>query len=190
MMKSFILFLGALVGLIGFSSIASAQNFTLGIGPTGNFHIIDGSPQLSPGIGGQLWLDYRWSPQLSTQFGVMVTTQDGEGPNKGDNGIEFLGIPTFDVKYFFMASDSHWDPYLLAGIGVYAITQGTVSNGTPAVGMGASAGLGIDYYFTQKFSMGLSGVFRSIGLIDSTGGGQNGSCLFPLSMSGYVGFHF
>lgn len=172
------------------STTVFAENFTVGGGPMGNIFIVDARPELGPGVGGHLFFDYRWSPQLSTQFTVIVTTEDGEGISNGDKGIEFLGIPTFDLKYYLLSSESHWDPYLMAGLGIYAISEGTTSNGTFALGFGGNVGLGCDYYFTEKWSVGLSGSFRSIGLIDDTGGQNNGTAIFPFSMAGNVGFHF
>jgi opacity protein-like surface antigen len=168
----------------------SSGNFTVGLGPVGNVYVVDSNPELDPGIGGYLYFDYRWSPQFSTQFGVIVTTQDGTGISNGDDGIEFLGIPTFDLKFYLFSEPSRWDPYGLIGIGVYAVTEGTNKNGTTAVGVGADIGLGCDFYITEKFSVGLSGVFRSIGLIDSTSGPNNGTSLFPFSIMGNVAYHF
>ncbi|MBN1283469.1 MAG: outer membrane beta-barrel protein [Proteobacteria bacterium] len=168
----------------------SAGNFTVGLGPAGNIYVVDSSPELDPGIGGYLFFDYRWSPQFSTQVGVIVTTQDGTGRSAGDGGIEFLGIPTFDLKFYLFNEPSRWDPYGLIGLGVYAVTEGSQDNGTWAVGIGADIGLGTDFYLTEKWSLGLQFIFRSIGLIDSTSGGNNGTALFPFSMLANVAYHF
>lgn len=173
-----------------FSSAGFAENFTIGGGPLGNIFIVDARPELDPGVGGQLFFDYRWSPQISTQFSIIVTTEDGKGANSGDNGIEFLGIPTIDLKYYLLSSESHFDPYLMAGIGLYAVSEGTAGNGTFAIGAGANVGFGLDYYLTEKWSLGLAASFRSIGLVDSTSGNNNGTALFPFSLAGNVGFHF
>lgn len=174
----------------GSKSSSAAGNFTIGLGPVGNVFIVDTLPELDPGVGGYLYFDYRWSPQFSTQFGVLVTTEDGTGRSNGDNGIEFLGIPTFDLKFYILSNPSRWDPYGLIGIGVYAITEGSADNGTKAVGVGANVGLGFDYYVSERFSIGLAAVFRSIGLIDSTGPGNNGTASFPFSMMGNMAYHF
>ncbi len=168
----------------------AAGNFTVGIGPAGNVYVVDSSPELDPGIGGYLFFDYRWSPQFSTQVSVLVTTQDGTGISDGDGGIEFLGIPTFDLKFYLFSEPSRWDPYGLIGLGVYAVTEGSQNNGTWAVGVGADIGLGTDFYLTEKWSLGLQFIFRSIGLIDSTSGSNNGTALFPFSMLGNVAYHF
>ncbi len=165
-------------------------NFTVGLGPMGNIYVVDSNPQLDMGYGGYVYFDYRWSPQFSTQFGVAVTTQDGTGISNGDNGIEFLGIPTFDLKFYIFSEPSRWDPYGLIGMGVYAVTEGSAKNGTTAVGIGANLGLGTDFYITEKWSVGLAAIFRSIGLIDSISGNNNGTALFPFSMMGNVAYHF
>lgn len=172
------------------SATSAAGNYSVGLGPVGNVYVVDTNPELDPGIGGYVYFDYRWSPQFSTQFGVLVTTQDGTGISTGDNGIEFLGIPTFDLKFYILSTPSRWDPYALIGMGVYATTEGSVNNGTWAVGIGANLGLGTDFYITEKWSVGLAFVFRSIGLITDTGGSNNGTALFPFSMMGNVAYHF
>lgn len=169
---------------------AYAQYYTFGIGPTGNIYVVDTSPEMGPGVGGHLFFDYRWSPQLSTQVSVIVSTQDGTGRDKGDSGIEFLGIPAFDVKYYLISSVTRYDPYLLIGVGIYAVSEGKQDNGTFAVGVGSNAGVGCDFYFSDRWSLGLTASFRSIGLIDSTNGPGNGKAIFPLTLSGNVAYHF
>jgi len=169
---------------------SAAGNYTVGLGPVGNIFVVDSSPELDPGVGGYVYFDYRWSPQFSTQFGVLVTTEDGTGISKGDNGIEFLGIPTFDLKFYLFSGETRWDPYGLIGMGFYAVSEGTTGNGTVAFGIGANLGIGFDYYISERFSFGLSAVFRSIGLIDSVGGDHNGTSLFPLSLQGNIAYHF
>jgi len=168
----------------------ASGNFSVGLGPVGNIFIVDAKPELDPGIGGIVYFDYRWSPQFSTQFGIIVSTEDGSGISDGDNGIEFLGIPTFDLKFYILSEPSRWDPYASIGMGVYAITEGTQSNGTTAVGIGANLGLGADFYITERLSLGMSAVFRSIGLIDATSGSNNGTAIFPFSMMTNIAYHF
>ncbi|MFH1873617.1 MAG: outer membrane beta-barrel protein [Pseudomonadota bacterium] len=169
---------------------STAGNFSVGLGPVGNIFVVDSNPELDPGVGGYVYFDYRWSPQFSTQFGVMVTTEDGTGISAGDNGIEFLGIPTFDLKFYVLSSPSRWDPYGMIGIGFYAVSEGSADNGTVAFGIGANLGLGFDFYLTEKFSLGFATVLRSIGMIDSIGGNSNGTSLFPVSLQANVAYHF
>ncbi len=165
-------------------------NYSFGIGPVGNIFAIDANPEMDPGVGGYLFFDYRWSPQFSTQFGVMVTTEDGKGISAGDNGIEFLGIPTFDLKFYILSEPSRWDPYGLIGMGIYAVSEGSADNGTFAVGVGANLGIGTDFYLTERWSLGMTAIFRSIALIDSVGGGNKGKAIFPVSVMGNVAYHF
>jgi len=179
----------AAVSMFG-TSKALAENMTVGGGPMGQIFVVDANPELSPGVGGYLYFDYRWSPQLSTQFNIIVSTEDGKGRDKGDNGIEMLAIPAIDFKYYILSSESHWDPYLMIGIGLYALSEGSRGNGTFAIGYGANAGLGVDYYLTEKWSVGLMASFRGIALIDSVSGDNNGKAIFPFSLAGNVGFHF
>lgn len=193
-MKNIIAIVILTASILSFSnkSIASTANgnYTIGLGPVGSIHVVDANPELGAGVGGHLFFDYRWSPQFSTQFGVTVTTQDGKGISDGDDGILFLGIPTFDLKFYVLSEPSRWDPYALIGMGVYAISEGQRNNGTTAVGIGANLGIGLDYYITEKISTGVFAVYRSIGLIDSTSGSNNGTALFPFSMGGTVAYHF
>lgn len=180
---------GLFVSHDAFATTASG-NYSFGIGPIGNIYVVDSTPELSPGVGGQLFFDYRWSPQFSTQFSVVVGVQDGKGTSSGDNNIIFLGIPTFDLKFYILTNPSRWDPYGLIGVGFYGVTEGSASNGTTAFGIGADLGLGTDFYITERFSLGIAAIFRSIGLIDSVGGGHNGTALFPFSLMGNVAYHF
>ena len=143
---------------------------------------------MPPGVGGHVYFDYRWSPQLSTTITILVTTEDGTGPDRADKGIEFLGMPSFDIKYYFINRTSRWDPYIHTGIGWYVVTEGSVNNGTMSMGLGANLGVGFDYYLNDTWSVGLGMAYRSIGLIESFGG--PGTAVFPLTLNGQVAFHF
>jgi len=171
-------------------SAAGGGNYAAGVGPMGNVFVVDSSPELDLGVGGYAFFDYRWSPQFSTQFGFLWTTQNGKGISNGDDDMQLLGIPTFDLKFYVLSNPSRWDPYGLIGIGFYVLTEGSQNNGSKAVGVGANVGIGTDYYISEKFSVGVTAVFRSIGFIDSTSGGRNGTSEFPFSMSGNVVYHW
>lgn len=190
MKKTFIALIAITLFSVTTYASSTAGNFSVGLGPAGSIFLVDSQPDMDPGYGGYVFFDYRWSPQFSTQVSILVTTQDGTGRNDGDNGIEFLGMPTFDLKFFLFSEPSRWDPYGLIGIGIYAISEGSADNGTVAVGMGADIGLGVDYYISERFSVGLSAIFRAMGLIDSVGGDDNGRAQFPLSLLGNVAYHF
>ncbi len=159
-------------------------NYTIGLGPIGNFYLIHRRPDLSPGIGALVFFDYRWAPELSTTATVMMLVQNGRGVDGGENNVIFMGLPTFDIKYYFVTEPSRWDPYAAVGIGYYVVTAGSRGRGV-ASGLGAQAGVGTDYYLTSKISLGLASTFRSAALL---GGGSTGT--FPLSFLGNFGFHF
>lgn len=162
----------------------SAGNYTIGLGPIGNIYLTDRRPEMSPGIGALIYFDYRWSPELSTTATVMMLVQNGKDADNGENNIVFMGLPTFDIKYYFVTEPSHWDPYAAVGIGYYALTSGSRGSGV-ASGLGAQAGVGFDYYLSRKISVGTAAYFRSAALL---GGGSTGT--FPLSFLGNLGFHF
>ncbi|MDO8528247.1 MAG: OmpW family outer membrane protein [Deltaproteobacteria bacterium] len=162
----------------------AAGNYTIGMGPIGNFYLTDHHPEMSPGIGAIFYFDYRWAPELSTTTSVMMLMQNGTGSDKGENNIAFLGLPTFDVKYYFVTNPSRWDPYAAVGIGYYAVTAGARGRGFSS-GLGAQVGIGFDYYITKRISLGVSDYFRSVAML---GGGSTG--LFAQSISGNFGFHF
>jgi hypothetical protein len=87
-------------------------------------------------------------------------------------------------------AESRWDPYALLGFGFFILTEGSTDNGTTAIGVGSNLGLGLDYYFTEHISVGVSAIFRAIAMIQSFGGDHNGSALFPFSMAGNFSYHF
>src|SRR3989338_7528316 len=147
MRKQFILpVLFLLTSLLSFSAYAGSGNFAIGGGPVGNLFVVDSRPEMTPGVGGHVYFDYRWSPQLSTTITILVTTEDGTGPDRADKGIEFLGMPSFDIKYYFINRPSRWDPYIHTGIGWYVVTEGSVNNRTISICLGANLGVGFDYY--------------------------------------------
>lgn len=171
------------------SSGTTVGNYAIKIGPVGNIYVVDSNTELDPGFGGFIAFDYRFHPHFSAEAGVMATLQDGTGISAGDNNILLLGVPTFDLKYYFLG-ESRWDPYALLGFGFYALTEGSIDNGTSAFGVGANLGLGVDYFITEHISLGISAIFRAIALIESFSGNQNGSSLFPFSMAGNFAYHF
>jgi hypothetical protein len=188
-MKKITLFLAGIL-LCASLSAEARQGFAVGLGPAGNIFLVDTVPVLDPGAGGYVYFDYRFQDQLSFQTSFIMTSQDGTNVSAGDNGILFLGMPTFDLKYYFLKEDPHWDPYIATGIGVYWLTEGSIANSSGGVGLGAQLGLGCDYYFTDQISAGFEGVFRSIGLITNTGTPSSSTALFPYSLLGNVAFHF
>lgn len=166
------------------------QGFTVGMGPVGNIFLIDTVPILEPGVGGHVYFDYRFQDQVSFKTTFLITSQDGTDVSNGDNGILFLGMPTFDVKFYFLKNDPQFDPYISTGVGIYWVTEGSKSDATGGVGLGSQLGLGFDYYLTDVISLGFEGVFRSIGLITNLGTPSASTALFPYTLHGNVAFHF
>jgi outer membrane protein with beta-barrel domain len=166
------------------------QGFAVGLGPAGNIFLIDTIPVLDPGFGGHVFFNYRFAEQFSFETSFLITTQDGTNVSKGDNGILFLGMPTFDFKYYFRKSNPAFDPYAAVGVGLYWLTEGSIGNSTGGVGLGAQLGLGFDYYVTDAISLGFEGLFRSIGLITNFGTPSASTAIFPFSLLGNVAFHF
>lgn len=188
-MKKWIFILGLLMGTVAHAQssgrqVHSAGNYTVGLGPIGNVYLTSRRPEMNPGIGALVYFDYRWSPELSTTATIMMLDQSGSNQDGGQNNIIFLGIPTFDIKYYWITNPSRWDPYASVGVGYYVVTHGQRGRGL-ASGMGAQLGAGFDYYITSRVSFGITGAFRSIALL---GSGSTGS--FPLSVDGRFGFHF
>lgn len=180
----------ALLATVGLAQPSHAENFSVTAGAMGNIYVVDARPQLDPGVGGYFAFDYRWAPEVSTTFSVLVTSQNGTGISTGNNNILVFGLPTIDFKYYPIPEASHFDPFVLAGLGFYLVSDGSGGNGTQAAGMGAQAGLGCDFYFTQKISFQTLAVFRSIALIDAMSGSNNGTSIFPFSLQGGLSYHF
>lgn len=189
-----ILFLLAVLAMSpGNAQARSSKNMTIGILGMGNIQLLDTIPELEIGPGGGVYFDYRFNQRFSITIDAWATTHGGEGPSSADNGIEFMGIPTFTIKLYFMDDEtSKWDPFAGLGIGVFALSEGTIENGTNGVGLGGQLEVGFDYYFSDVISAGFSGVFRSTGIINSLSntGGSNATAIIPFSLVGRVGFHF
>ena len=190
MKKGFLLFLTLITGILLSDRTEARQGFAVGMGPVGNIFLIDTIPVLQPGVGGHVSFDYRFHEQVSFRTGFMISSQDGTSVSAADKTILFLGMPTLDIKYFFLKDEPRFDPYLASGLGLYWLTEGTVSNTTGGVGLGAQLGLGFDYYLTDVISLGFEGTFRSIGLITNLGTPSTSTALFPYSLMGNVSFHF
>ncbi|MBI2339448.1 MAG: outer membrane beta-barrel protein [Deltaproteobacteria bacterium] len=194
MKKSLVVFLTVFGLAFGSPAFArSSKNMTIGIMGMGNIQLIDTIPDIEVGPGGGVYFDYRFNQRFSISIDAWATTHGGEGPSEGDEGIEMLGIPTFTIKLYFMdEGESKWDPYAGLGLGVFALSEGSVENGTNGVGLGGQLEVGFDYYFTDIISAGFAGVFRSAAIINSLSntGGSNSSGMIPYSLVAKLGFHF
>lgn len=194
-MRKHIFFLALIITVAGFSLQAiarSSKNLTIGLMGMGNIQLLDTIPEFDPGPGGGIYFDYRFNQRFSITIDAWCTTHSGSGPSAGDNGIEFLGIPTFTIKLYFMDDEtSRWDPYAGLGIGVFATSEGSVENGTNGVGLGGQIEVGFDYYFSDLISAGFGGVFRSAGIITSLSNDNNNAiAIIPFTLMARLGFHF
>lgn len=183
------IFLIAILAL--FSKTAEArQGFAVGVGPVGNIFLIDTLPIMDPGLGGHVFFQYRFQEQLAFETTFMMTTQDGNDTVSSEGGILFLGMPTVDIKYYFLKNDPKFDPFVSTGLGLYWLTEGKLSNNTGGFGLGSQLGLGFDYYVTDTISVGFQGTFRPIALITNLGTPSGSTAIFPYSLMGNVAFHF
>lgn len=172
------------------SFASSSYNKTIGANVFGSISLVDTLPEVDLGIGGGAYFDYRLNQRYSLTLEAFAITQDGEGRSAGEGSIEFLGIPTVTFKIYLLAGDSKFDPYAGIGVGFYFITEGTASNNTGGGGLGAQVEVGFDYYLSDRFSIGVGGTFRSIGIINSLGGTANATTYMPYTLLGKLGYHF
>lgn len=153
----------------------------------GNFQIIDTFPQLNLGAGGGIAFEYRFNQHWGIQTSLSVFDHNGSGPQKGDNGVLLLNVPSIDLKYYLLNSEKKIDPYLRAGLGISVLTSGSVANNSGGAGMGAVVGLGSDFYINDAFSLGVEVQFKTAGII--RGNSQSSALLF-LPVLGNFTYHF
>ncbi len=174
---------------ISFKSEArSTKNSTVGLLGLGNIQLLNTTPEIQIGPGGGMYFDYRFNQRFSLTVEAWASIHNGTGRSNGDNSIMLLGVPTATIKMYFMDDEaSKWDPYAGLGIGVYAIGG---SNGSNGLGLGGQVALGFDYYFTDTFSTGFEGTFRSAGIITGTSGTNNATAIIDYSLIAKFGYHF
>lgn len=167
------------------------QGFSIGLGPVGNFYLVDTIPILDPGVGGFMNFEYRFHEQVAFETTFLMSSQDGQDTTgRVDQDIIFLGMPIFDIKLYFVSGEPRFDPYVGTGVGLYWLTEGSRSNNTGGAGMGAQLDLGFDYYLADFFSVGFEGVFRSIAFITDFGTPSQSQASLPYSLIGKAAFHF
>lgn len=180
-----------ILALLTLSGVAEArQGFSVGFGPIGNIYLVDTRPNMDPGIGGYAFFNYRFADQLAFETSFLISTQNGTNASKLDKGMLFLGMPTFDLKFYLFKDSPRFDPYVATGLGIYWLTEGSVQDSTGGMGIGAQIGVGTDFYINDSISLGFEGVFRSIGLITDLGTPSKSTAIFPYSLLGNIAFHF
>lgn len=177
----------ALLGLFPASPAQARQGFSIGAQGMGNFFLTNGRPDLKIGPGGGLFFDYRFNQRWSIETDLFVSFHDGGGASTGDNNMLLLGVPTVELKFYPRSQEGTVEPYLFAGLGIYVLTEGSISNNSGGVGVGGNLGAGADFYVTDRLSLGLAVKFRPIALIQ---GGNNSAALIDLGLVGNFAWHF
>jgi hypothetical protein len=163
------------------------EGFSIGAQGLGNFFLTNSRPDLQIGPGGGLFVDDRFNQRWSIETDLFVSFHDGGGASTGDNNMLLLGVPTVELKFYPRSKEGTVEPYLFAGLGIYVLTEGSVSNNSGGVGVGGNLGAGVDFYVTDHLSLGLALKFRPIALIQ---GGNNSAALINLGLVGNLAWHF
>jgi hypothetical protein len=182
-------YLGILaIGLIaGPKELLARTGWSVGGQGIGNFFLTDSNPDLGIGPGGGIMVDYRFNQRWSLETDLFVSFHDGEGISNGDNNMYLLGVPTVELKFYLRGQENNIDPYLLAGLGVYVLTEGSVSNNSGGVGLGGNFGMGVDFYLLRRLSLGVAAKFRPMALIQ---GNSQSTGLINFGLIGNLVFHF
>lgn len=189
-MKKFSVLLFFLSTLMITGPAEARRGFGVALGPMANFYMVGTIPVMHPGIGAFTSFQYRFAEQIAFESAFMMTSQKGRQASSGDDGILLLGMPTFNLKFYFMQNDPKFDPFATIGIGLYILTEGSTQNNSGGAGLGSELGLGFDYFLSETFSLGLSTVFRSLAVIRDFATPSNSTAIFPFSLMGHVAFHF
>ncbi len=168
-------------------SAHARQGFSLGAMGLGNFFLTNGGPNLDIGPGGGLLFDYRFNQRWSIETDLFFSFHDGEGNNAGDNNMILLGVPSIELKFYLRGQEAKIDPYVLAGLGFYVLTEGSVKNNSGGFGLGGNIGIGSDFYVLDRLSLGIAIKFRPIALIQ---GNSASAGLINLGAIGNIAWHF
>ncbi|MCB1214646.1 MAG: outer membrane beta-barrel protein [Deltaproteobacteria bacterium] len=167
-LKSLIFLLALLIGL-SFSSQAEArQGWVLGVQVSGSIFLTNAVPDMDPGPGFGIDLQYRFNQRWALETNLSASFHDGRDAFENDSGI-FLSLPTAELKLYLFGQESKVEPYVLAGLGIYVLTEGALNNNTGGVGLGGTFGAGLDYYLSDRFSLGFAAKFRPTALIQGNG---------------------
>ncbi len=175
-------------GILKAPTVQAHSGWTLGLQGIGNFFLTDSFPDLKTGPGAGLFFDYRFNQRWALETDFFFSVHDGAGISTGDNDMILLGVPTVELKFYLRGSENpRIDPYLLAGLGVYVLTEGSIDDNSGGVGLGGNFGFGVDFYATSRLSLGIAAKFRPIALIQSN---NQSTGLINLGLLGNLAFHF
>lgn len=107
------------------------------------------APKVDPGIGIGLIAGYTFVPSFSLEV-----DWSGSSHKSGSSTIGF-GELSLNAKYSLLTTELQ--PYLLAGIGSFALGDDSLTFG----GTGYNLGFGADFYATPNVSFGV-GIFRKL----------------------------
>ncbi len=178
-----------LIALFMFSPklVTAREGFSVGLQGMGNFFLTDSIPNLNAGPGGGIYFDYRFNQHWSIETDLFVSFHDGKGISEGDDGALFLGVPTVELKFYPRSHEGRIDPYILAGLGIYVLTEGDIDNNSGGVGVGGNLGVGTDFYIIDHLSIGIAVKFRPVALLQ---GGNTSTALINLGVLGNLAWHF
>lgn len=178
--------------LLAAGSNVFAQDYNKTIGGTvyGSIPLVDTLPEVSLGIGGGMFFDYRFNERFSIMIESFFTTQDGNGRSNGEGSIEFMALPAVTFKMYVLNNAVNLDPYIGIGVGLYGMTEGSAANSTGGFGMGAQIEVGMEYHVAENLLAGVGGTYRSIGLINSLSGPANATVFMPYTLFGRIGYRF
>ncbi len=164
----------------------------LGAGLTGT-KILDqrgGPEQLDDGAGVSLFGGFRLSDRLALELGWLgsfhnpATVDTVWGPM-----TDFLVLEGFlaDLRVHLDRS-GNLDPYLQAGVGVYAL--GSEAFGLDALGQGFQLGGGFDYFVTDVLTLGLRVRYHGIAMGSPSGRGDADVFVSAATVEASLGLHF
>lgn len=186
-MKKQIILLGIFLLTLYSNPLFARVGPSVGMMGMGNFFLTEGQPDLQIGPGGGLLFDYRFNQRWSVETDLFVTLHSGKNAFAGDKDIFLIGAPTFELKFYLRGQENNIDPYLLAGFGIYVLTEGSLDQNRGGVGVGGNFGLGVDFYLLERLSLGLAAKFRPIAVIQ---GNSQSTGLINFGMIGNLIWHF
>jgi hypothetical protein len=189
MKKDILIIVSVFSIILGFYTSAAQARVgpSVGMMGMGNFFLTQGQPDLQLGPGGGLLFDYRFNQRWSVETDLFVSLHSGKNTFAGDKDIFLIGVPTFELKFYLRGQENNIDPYLLAGFGVYVLTEGSIDQNRGGVGVGGNFGLGVDFYLLERLSLGLAAKFRPIAVIQ---GNSQSTGLINFGMIGNLIWHF
>jgi hypothetical protein len=187
MKKYFLILVSVFFLILHVNTVYAHTGPSVGVMGMGNFFLTNAHPDLKIGPGAGLMFDYRFNQHWSVETDLFFSEHSGEGISAADKDIFLIGVPTFELKFYLRGQENRLDPYLLAGFGVYVLTEGTIDDNSGGVGVGGNFGLGVDFYLLDRLSLGLAAKFRPIAVIQ---GNSQSTGLINFGMIGNLIWHF